>query len=70
MTTDDSTGEVELKVCYSHGCDNLFEPSGGTFEKRSLCPDCREAQEKRRYAPQRKQKLILDHIFYPDGYWR
>ena len=53
MTTDDSTGEVELKVCYSHGCDNRFEPSGGTFETRALCLECREAQEERRYTPQR-----------------
>ena len=70
MTTDDSPGEVELKVCYSHGCDNRFEPTGGTFETRALCPECREAQEKHRYAPQRPPRLIDHHIFYPDGYWR
>ena len=61
---------AKLKICQSHDCDNLFEPTAGTYETRALCPDCRAAQEKRRYTPQRPPRLIEHHIFYPDGYWR
>ena len=68
--TANNTGDAQMKVCYSHGCANRFVPSGGTFETRSLCPECRDAQERRRLTPQRPPRLIEHHIFYPDGYWR